>query len=1025
MFYYGKNMLFEGKREEQAREKAKEIIFKSLYGNPNYSYSPERLNKINQWTISTLNSYEKILFSNSKIRGSQVMRLFPIFCKHAVDYEIYVSSPEEIIETSWNELFERMKKIINYLYTLTLRGENLSKISLNTSFDDLESFYGKMMENEEKEENERIKNTEYTENPEYTIVGPLDFETSKKYGDLSAWQHRGNYIDGEICYTQKPETWRKYTFGDKYTVYVILKDGWENMPPNNAHREPFNEYGLSMIFVIIDEKQNLVWCNTRLNHFADYERYGKHVDHALTKEEISKLIGRKFDEVFIPKKNGENEEKKWLDYSAECDRRIASGEPLDEIFEKHNKYDSFMLKYKKYCKVENEDDVCNFYFPNKGILVKNQWFDEVEEFCDGFAKVQLHGYANVIDMNGEYRSEQWFDDLTIDEEISEYGLILVYNEGKHNVLNAKTKKLISNQWFNDSEYIDEGDEGSEHGFIMKFLTSEGEILFLDKKGVISKNKNIDTIKKVGDFHEGFAVVTVNDKQYNFIDEENRLLCDQSFDYAEDFRDGFARVCFNGKVSLINKEGKIILKPIYDAYACSYFDNGFALIENDNGVNYINEKGELLSDQWFIRGSGFNQNGFATVYLYVGNELKCMYLDTNGKLHDNISENRKMKTIIISESQAKMLKENMRMINEKMSEEAFISHVKNYLKQLLTNPIGAQPDAFLKSNGLDGKTLLPKLLDYDIIVKKTKIVSEGKDRFEIVYKIPRNNFEKKILRLYNELFDDDTKEINESVNQELLAPNGKPSKLPANLWKIVRTPQFKAWFGDWENDPENASKVVDENGEPMSVCHFSNNEFNSFDSSKIGSNTRRKLLGSGFYFSDGIPAGNKSDYGDIRYDCFLNIKNPYIINGKTELMGVAYAVDRIRPKDCDGVIYKEKGMNQYVALLPNQIKSVNNLGNFSFDSDDINEGCVYEDGATGAGVAGATNCNGSSGAFVQPVFPMMRRSIKTKPQTEDINEEAVMDTAIGDFGYDAPPFKKKKKDPAYDHKNMMKKSFRRK
>ena len=131
MFYYGKNMLFEGKREEQAREKAKKIIFDDLAEGT--TLSPERLNRINQCTISILNSYEKILFSNSKIRGSQVMRLFPIFCKHAVDNEIYAYSPEEIVESSWNELFERMKKIINYLYTLTLRGENLSKISLELS----------------------------------------------------------------------------------------------------------------------------------------------------------------------------------------------------------------------------------------------------------------------------------------------------------------------------------------------------------------------------------------------------------------------------------------------------------------------------------------------------------------------------------------------------------------------------------------------------------------------------------------------------------------------------------------------------------------------------------------------------------------------------------------------------------------------------------------------------------------------------------------------------------------------------
>ncbi|MBL8449716.1 MAG: hypothetical protein JNM32_07315 [Dechloromonas sp.] len=32
----------------------------------------------------------------------------------------------------------------------------------------------------------------------------------------------------------------------------------------------------------------------------------------------------------------------------------------------------------------------------------------------------------------------------------------------------------------------------------------------------------------------------------------------------------------------------------------------------------------------------------------------------------------------------------------------------------------------------------------------------------------------------------------------LAPNGKPSKLNAHQWKQVRTPEFKAWFGDWEH-----------------------------------------------------------------------------------------------------------------------------------------------------------------------------------------------------------------------------------
>ena len=30
--------------------------------------------------------------------------------------------------------------------------------------------------------------------------------------------------------------------------------------------------------------------------------------------------------------------------------------------------------------------------------------------------------------------------------------------------------------------------------------------------------------------------------------------------------------------------------------------------------------------------------------------------------------------------------------------------------------------------------------------------------------------------------------------------------------------FKEWFGDWENDSENASKIVDEDGKPLVVYH---------------------------------------------------------------------------------------------------------------------------------------------------------------------------------------------------------------
>lgn len=63
---------------------------------------------------------------------------------------------------------------------------------------------------------------------------------------------------------------------------------------------------------------------------------------------------------------------------------------------------------------------------------------------------------------------------------------------------------------------------------------------------------------------------------------------------------------------------------------------------------------------------------------------------------------------------------------------------------------------------------------------------------------------------------------------LLAPNGKPSNLPERLYAQVRTKEFKDWFGDWQNDPKNSSKVVDENGEPLVVYHNTPFKFSVFD-----------------------------------------------------------------------------------------------------------------------------------------------------------------------------------------------------
>ena len=107
----------------------------------------------------------------------------------------------------------------------------------------------------------------------------------------------------------------------------------------------------------------------------------------------------------------------------------------------------------------------------------------------------------------------------------------------------------------------------------------------------------------------------------------------------------------------------------------------------------------------------------------------------------------------------------------------------------------------------------------------------------------------------------------------LAPNGKPSKLTPEQYRLVRTSAFKKWFGDWENSPETASKVVDENSEPLVVWHGSQLLFNEFDLSKsllFGEQTPEV----GFHFGTLSQAKErvKSKEEKYFYQCFLNIKN---------------------------------------------------------------------------------------------------------------------------------------------------------
>ena len=94
-----------------------------------------------------------------------------------------------------------------------------------------------------------------------------------------------------------------------------------------------------------------------------------------------------------------------------------------------------------------------------------------------------------------------------------------------------------------------------------------------------------------------------------------------------------------------------------------------------------------------------------------------------------------------------------------------------------------------------------------------------------------------------------------------------TELNYKQWVQVRTPSFKNWFGDWENDfnSDNYSKVINEKTyEPLVVYHNTNEKFTTF---KRGE--RDGLSGKGIYFS----RNPMNFYGGETVEAFLNIRNP--------------------------------------------------------------------------------------------------------------------------------------------------------
>lgn len=330
-----------------------------------------------------------------------------------------------------------------------------------------------------------------------------------------------------------------------------------------------------------------------------------------------------------------------------------------------------------------------------------------------------------------------------------------------------------------------------------------------------------------------------------------------------------------------------------------------------------------------------------------------------------------------------------MINNhtEMTRHAFISHMEDYIKKLLTDPLRADTDEFLKYHKIDGPKALhiltkrsdPNDENSAIIIKTTKIKNNGKDEngkqlpdtFSVQYKAPRKDYTKKMRNLYINLFESNIIE-NSPLNEG-------------------------AWgYGILDNDTALNKQSA--------FGKFSLTLLTTKINSSKNSDEKWANLG---VLVDFI---KKYDREEIRFTNEYNSAIELCKNTAYELL------------EDESFINSWNNESKIKSELKKIYKEVSSI---AYDKDRLNE-----DGEGG----GATSAD-ASGQYTTPFLggPIKRKTMYITQEQEEyikkiISEEVAMNTQFGNFGFDAPigDGKKNKNNKffadANDHKDIMKKSW---
>jgi len=182
------------------------------------------------------------------------------------------------------------------------------------------------------------------------------------------------------------------------------------------------------------------------------------------------------------------------------------------------------------------------------------------------------------------RKERKFTILVCDDFYDGLALVGIDSEHKVGEMNYGYGKKLFGYINNQGKYVTEPKyekaSSFQDGFALVTTNSRytNNWEFINTKGENAFNQKFADARN---FSEGFAAVRTPNQGYGFIDKSGKPICKLQYEEVGDFKEGFARVKFQGKWGYIDKSGKEVVYPQFTT--ARDFSNGLALVSQF--VNY--------------------------------------------------------------------------------------------------------------------------------------------------------------------------------------------------------------------------------------------------------------------------------------------------------------------------------------------------------------------------------------------------------------------------------------------------------